>query len=100
MKPIKLILYMFFMFLIVGLSCQNQMDGDETSKSLNGTTWKLSGIVNIEKGELKQIDPEGCEDCYTIIFDTDTTFTAVSFEYLSFIPHYESNPSTTRKGTQ
>ena len=72
------------------------MDGGKTSESLKETTWKLSGIVNIETGELKQIDPVACEDCYTIMFDTDTTFTAVSIWRRSKINLLKMDPVTNK----
>jgi len=47
---------------------------------LQGTEWKLEGIVDIRTGELKVLDPycyicqESRECCYTITFNTDTSF--------------------------
>jgi hypothetical protein len=46
---------------------------------LSGTKWRLAGILNVETGELKTLEPyniktgNDCEDCYTLAFDTDTT---------------------------
>ena len=73
------------MFFIVCLSCQNQMDGGKTSESeeiieddvqltsLEGTRWKLEGLVEVGKGIIKEFEPEDCEECYTLTFDSDST---------------------------
>ncbi|MCL2098264.1 MAG: hypothetical protein FWH23_05840 [Bacteroidales bacterium] len=45
---------------------------------LEGTKWKLAGIVNTETGVLKELEPVDCEHCYTLTFDTDYTATSRS----------------------
>ncbi len=40
---------------------------------LKGTTWKLEGIYDVNKKELKVLAPIECEDCYSFTFDTDHT---------------------------
>ena len=44
---------------------------------LKGTAWKLSGIVDIQTGELRKLEPEDCEACFTLSFDTDYSFIAL-----------------------
>jgi hypothetical protein len=51
---------------------------NENEISLKGTTWKLVGIVNAETGELRELEPKHCEECYTLTFDTDITAIAQS----------------------
>jgi len=78
-------------------SGQNQMDGEDADKTverLNGTTWKLEGIVDVKTDVLKLLEPEDCDECYTITFDTDTTFTAVSIWMESNINLLQMNPIT------
>ena len=41
--------------------------------SLKGTKWKLAGIVDTETGDLKELEPKDCDECYTFTFDTDST---------------------------
>jgi hypothetical protein len=40
--------------------------------SLSSTKWKLVGDVTIETGELKVLEPADCEECHTLVFNTDT----------------------------
>jgi len=42
--------------------------------TLRGTKWKLEGIVDVQTGELKVLEPERCEVCYMLIINTDSTF--------------------------
>ena len=75
-------------FLIV--SCRNQMslidgneEGNEDEKpvieypatNLAGTIWRLSSFIQTNGSKI--LKPTDCEDCYTIWFDTDFTFTAI-----------------------
>jgi len=39
---------------------------------LANTKWKLVGIVNTETGEIKELEPKDCEECYTLTFTTGT----------------------------
>jgi hypothetical protein len=41
---------------------------------LKGTKWKLAGIVDSQTSSLKELEPKECKKCYTLIFDTDSTF--------------------------
>ena len=45
---------------------------------LKGTAWKLAGIVDIPTGELSKLEPEDCEACFTLFFDTDYIFTSLN----------------------
>ena len=44
------------------------------AKSLQGTKWKLAGIVDVQTGEMKELEPKDCVKCYTLTFDTDNPF--------------------------
>lgn len=40
--------------------------------SLKGTRWKLSGIVDVQTGDIKILEPTDCECCYSFVFVNDT----------------------------
>jgi heat shock protein HslJ len=66
----------FFLLLLLSLLCTGCKDdnkGWENLSSLEDTKWKLAGIVD-ETGTLKVLEPKGCERCYMLTFDTDSTF--------------------------
>jgi uncharacterized repeat protein (TIGR02543 family) len=42
--------------------------------NLQGTKWKLIGIVDVQSGNLTELEPKDCDECFTLIFDTDDTF--------------------------
>jgi hypothetical protein len=42
-------------------------------ENLEGTRWKLSGVVDVETGILRELEPKDCAECYTLEFDTDHT---------------------------
>ena len=44
-------------------------ENDDHLTSLEGTKWKLAGIVNAKTGVLKILEPKNCENCYTLAFD-------------------------------
>ena len=86
------------MFFVICLSCQNQTDVVSPTY-LQGTTWKLAGIVDIQTGAIKKLEPVDCDVCYTLSFDTDYTLTAISIgqrlklDLLNFVssPAYDGN---------
>jgi hypothetical protein len=45
---------------------------------LEGTKWKLSGIVDVETGVQRELEPKNCAGCYTLVFDTDHTASGCS----------------------
>ena len=69
--------------VIAGCSSFSEMNNEDDSSgvnndgevSLKGTKWKLAGIVDTRTGDLKVLEPKDCEECYTLMFDTD--FTAI-----------------------
>jgi len=70
-----------FIVFFMASGCGKQQsagDGDEPLTSLKGTSWKLEGMVNKITGEFKKLEPKDCESCYTISFDSDVEFTAIS----------------------
>jgi hypothetical protein len=40
---------------------------------LKGTKWKLAGLMDVETGVLKELEPKACAECFTLTFDTDHT---------------------------
>ena len=71
MKIIKFFLSIcVFLFC---LSCGSNSEADVNVQTLEGTKWKLAGIVDTEKGSLKVLEPKDCKECYTFTFDTDST---------------------------
>ena len=50
---------------------------EPTETFLNGTKWKLVGIVDIETGDIRELQPKDCEYCYTLTFYSD--FQAIIF---------------------
>ena len=42
--------------------------------NLQGVKWKLVGIGSLDKIALQELEPKECNECYTLIFDTDDTF--------------------------
>jgi hypothetical protein len=43
-------------------------DTAEELPDLTGTSWKLAGIVNVETGELRELEPKACAECFTLTF--------------------------------
>jgi len=55
---------------------------DEELKAFEGTKWKLTALVDPKTGELiKDPEPKDCAMCYTLTFDTDSTFSTFSGVY-------------------
>ena len=47
-------------------------DGDiQLETLLRGTRWKLSGIVDVQTGLLRELEPKECDECYTFEFFGD-----------------------------
>jgi len=47
-------------------SCQK----DKNNLPLKGTSWKLVGIVDVEAGVMKELEPKDCAWCFTLTFET------------------------------
>jgi len=52
----------------VQVYCHNE------NNTLQGTKWKLAGIVDVQTGDMKELEPKDCEKCYTLTFDTAHPF--------------------------
>jgi len=52
--------------------CYN--DNTLAKVNLGGSKWKLIGIVDVQTGDLAELEPKDCDECYTIAFNTDNTF--------------------------
>jgi hypothetical protein len=44
----------------------------EGIEGLEGTKWKLAGIVDVKTGILTELEPKNCERCYTLVFESDS----------------------------
>jgi len=51
----------------------NDIEKTDSNFTLQGTAWKLVGIVDTQTNMLTELEPKNCEKCYTFTFDTDTT---------------------------
>jgi len=79
-------------------SNENDNDNDndnQTISSLKGTKWKLKYMVDSLSGKQTVLDPIDCEECFTLVFDTDTTATvrSINMETLT-LNLMELNPDT------
>jgi hypothetical protein len=75
----KLFLIAALVIAFAFISCSednavNDNKNEEEIISLAGTKWKLVGFFDVEKNELTEAEPKDCEECYTLTFHTDTTF--------------------------
>ena len=64
----KTIRFISIMMMFVAWSCSSN-----EGLSLKGTKWKLAGIVDAQTGELTELEPKNCAECFTLTFDTNTT---------------------------
>ena len=86
MRKFKILKYAAILLLLAGVTAgcgtRTGISGDEENQfaevnngddgqptSLEGTKWKLIGIVDVQTGVLTEFEPKDCEECYTIIFD-------------------------------
>ena len=70
---------------IVLLSAVNFCSCRKSCEHLEGTKWKLTGIVDTKTGKLTELKsvPEDCEDCYKLVFITDTKAEVLVFRFMS-----------------
>jgi len=73
----------------------NQNAAEEPEEQiLLETKWKLEGIMDVETGELKVLEPKDCDECYTIKFDTDRTFSGRKVNNVINYANYEIDYKT------
>lgn len=90
MKTIGLKL-VFLLLMVAGsfASCQNNDENNGVAEGvlfyrqdgtpiLKNTKWKLVGVVEEKTGKLIKLEPKDCEECFTLVFDTDYTATVRS----------------------
>ena len=53
-------------------------------ENLKGTKWKLIGIGSLDNITINEIEPENCDICYTLSFDTGNTITTFTLENTVF----------------
>jgi len=54
------------------------IEQNNENDTLQVTKWKLIGIVDVQTSDLTELEPKDCEKCYTLTFDTDSTFLTFS----------------------
>jgi hypothetical protein len=69
MKQFKCIL--FCMLFVAGFSCRENNNPPDIPVSLNGTKWKLAGVVNVKTDILTEFEPRACTECFTLTFNSD-----------------------------
>ncbi len=70
------LIFFVALFLCVGIwGCEDKEDKytKNDDQSIVGT-WKCIGFGNTETNEIKPIEPQNCEKCYTITFKENGTF--------------------------
>jgi hypothetical protein len=72
----KQIVFISLLLSLLCTGCRDENKGWENLSSLEGTRWKLEGIVD-ETGALKVLEPKD-EKCYTLIFESDTSYSTLS----------------------
>ena len=95
---IKLILTVFLLVLAGGFSACKEEPKEEPKEeirkepeepkeepeepkdalSLVNTKWKIVGIVDVQTDSLAELEPRGCDECYTLTFDTENSFSSYS----------------------
>ena len=53
--------------------------------TLRGTKWKLTGIFDVQTGELTEFEPADCSECYTLSFRGDYKLSAKSIWAIQFL---------------
>jgi len=74
-KILSVVLSAMFAFALIGCNrwpASNGTSGDSGNVGLTGVSWKLAGTVDAETGSLREFEPENCDGCYRLTFDTDT----------------------------
>jgi hypothetical protein len=83
MKQILLILGIFAVgcnnsFLLDKLDEVTPQNPIDSAATFSNTSWKLAGFMNVAAGTLTEAEPKDCEECFTLSFETDSTFTGKS----------------------
>jgi len=79
MKKIIYILTAFLLIFAGSFSACKKEKQDNNTRIINpdnipliNTKWKLAGIVDTKSGELRELEPRDCDECFTMLFITDT----------------------------
>jgi hypothetical protein len=59
--------------------------GQTETIPLAGTRWKLTGLVGAVTGEVQELEPKDCAECYTLTFETDYKALAKSISMTVYI---------------
>ncbi|MDR2969865.1 MAG: hypothetical protein LBV32_09735 [Tannerellaceae bacterium] len=72
-------LCLLFSVALLFCGCEKtKEEKDIKLETLKGTKWKLEGIADDRTGTLKVLEPKDCEECFTLTFDTNSTFSGFS----------------------
>ncbi|MDR1371189.1 MAG: META domain-containing protein [Dysgonamonadaceae bacterium] len=63
---------------IIGFNIILQNEENSVAGGLKGVSWKLDGFVDVATAKLTEAEPKNCKECYTLYFNTDSTFTGMS----------------------
>ena len=74
---IKSILLISILSIIAEYSCTNMSKEDKFANNNISGTWKLVGFVDVEKGEMKEAEPDD-EWCYVLKFKEDGKLSGMS----------------------
>ena len=75
MKTISKMLLLTAIYLFA-TSCQDTETSQEDK--LQGTKWKAISVTEAQTEGLRELEPKGCNECYTLTFDTDNTLSMFS----------------------
>ena len=64
-------------------------DCDCSRSSLQKTVWRLVGIVDATTGEITEIEPKDCKNCFTLSFDTAAFWIYPSFDDYPPFPYFK-----------
>jgi uncharacterized repeat protein (TIGR02543 family) len=62
--------------------------------NLQGTKWKLIGIVDVQTNDLTELEPKDCSECYTLTFDIGSTFNGRTVNNVIMNGRYEFDSNT------
>ena len=67
---------------VSAIGCNSNIETDYDLIYLRGTKWKLAGISHKIDDVLRELEPKGCMECYTLVFDTDSSAVVYSVKVI------------------
>ena len=88
-KKFSLLVAVCLLVVVVAVGCKDDVTKPKEKSSLVGTKWKLVGFYDVEKKELTEVEQQkGCEECYTLNFDTDSTASGMVMIVVDLVWNY------------